>query len=47
MLYREAFELNEMGVASALGGDHGAVVMAIARVQTLAAARDRGRARQR
>jgi ABC-type sugar transport system permease subunit len=34
MLYREAFELNHMGVASAIGVILVAVVLSIARVQT-------------
>ena len=35
MLYREAFELNQMGVASAIARDHGGGHHGIARVQTL------------
>ena len=42
MLYREAFELNHMGVASAIGVILVAVVLSIARVQTLRAARVAG-----
>ena len=42
MLYREAFELNHMGVASAIGVILVAVVLSIARVQTFALRESRG-----
>src|SRR6185436_9893269 len=44
MLYREAFELNHMGVASAIGVILVAVVLSIARVQALRS-ESRGKAR--